>query len=235
MKVYIAEKRKISVGDKMAGRHGNKGIVARIVPEEDMPFLPDGSPVDIVLNPLGVPSRMNVGQILETHLGWCGRILGFKAKTPVFRGAEESEIGVLLRLAGLKWAGQSMRLPMPAPEPDAAGVEALVQDLKGAKMEGATLDGTGIEALLGQGRIEDDEGAGAAASEQFLAAAAKEILPRASGRSAKPSWRCRTRCWSAPKGSSRLGCRRRGSRSPNASRRATPRCSATSVSTRWPR
>ena len=82
VKVYIAEKRKISVGDKMAGRHGNKGIVARIVPEEDMPFLPDGTPVDIVLNPLGVPSRMNVGQILETHLGWCGRILGFKAKTP---------------------------------------------------------------------------------------------------------------------------------------------------------
>src|SRR5215210_7930967 len=81
VKVYIAEKRKISVGDKMAGRHGNKGIVARIVPEEDMPFLPDGSPVDIVLNPLGVPSRMNVGQILETHLGWAARILGFEAKT----------------------------------------------------------------------------------------------------------------------------------------------------------
>jgi DNA-directed RNA polymerase subunit beta len=147
VKVYIAEKRKISVGDKMAGRHGNKGIVARIVPEEDMPFLPDGSPVDIVLNPLGVPSRMNVGQILETHLGWCGRILGFKAKTPVFRGAEESEIGVLLRLAGLNWAAQSMRLSAAAPTPDAAGVEALVQDLKGAKLEGATLDGTGIEAL----------------------------------------------------------------------------------------
>ena len=79
----------------MAGRHGNKGIVARIVPEEDMPFLPDGTPVDIVLNPLGVPSRMNVGQILETHLGWAARILGFEAKTPVFRGADEAEIGVL--------------------------------------------------------------------------------------------------------------------------------------------
>ena len=73
VKVYLAEKRKISVGDKMAGRHGNKGIVARIVPEEDMPFLPDGTPVDIVLNPLGVPSRMNVGQILETHLGWAAK------------------------------------------------------------------------------------------------------------------------------------------------------------------
>ena len=90
VKVYLAEKRKISVGDKMAGRHGNKGIVARIVPEEDMPFLPDGTPVDIVLNPLGVPSRMNVGQILETHLGWAARILGFEAKTPVFRGADEA-------------------------------------------------------------------------------------------------------------------------------------------------
>jgi DNA-directed RNA polymerase subunit beta len=96
VKVYLGEKRKISVGDKMAGRHGNKGIVARIVPEEDMPFLPDGRPVDIVLNPLGVPSRMNVGQILETHLGWAATLLGFQAKTPVFRGATETEIGILL-------------------------------------------------------------------------------------------------------------------------------------------
>ena len=104
VKVYLAEKRKISVGDKMAGRHGNKGIVARIVPEEDMPFLPDGRPVDIVLNPLGVPSRMNVGQILETHLGWAAHILGFYAKTPVFQGANEREIGLLLKLAGLTWS-----------------------------------------------------------------------------------------------------------------------------------
>src|SRR5581483_1773445 len=109
VKVYIAEKRKISVGDKMARRHGNKGIIARIVPEEDMPFLPDGTPVDIVLNPLGVPSRMNVGQILETHLGWAAAILGFKAKTPVFQGADETEIGVLLRLAGLTWAAEALR------------------------------------------------------------------------------------------------------------------------------
>ncbi len=101
VKVYLAEKRKISVGDKMAGRHGNKGIVARIVPEEDMPFLPDGRPVDIVLNPLGVPSRMNVGQILETHLGWAARLLGFYAKTPVFQGANEREISLLLKLASL--------------------------------------------------------------------------------------------------------------------------------------
>jgi DNA-directed RNA polymerase subunit beta len=110
VKVYIAEKRKISVGDKMAGRHGNKGIIARIVSEEDMPFLPDGTPVEIVLNPLGVPSRMNVGQILETHLGWAARILGFEAKTPVFQGATEDEIGVLLRLAGLEWAQQALDL-----------------------------------------------------------------------------------------------------------------------------
>ena len=103
VKVYLAEKRKISVGDKMAGRHGNKGIVARIVPEEDMPFLPDGRPVDIVLNPLGVPSRMNVGQILETHLGWAAKLLGFYAKTPVFQGANEREIGLLLKLAGVTW------------------------------------------------------------------------------------------------------------------------------------
>ena len=110
VKVYCAEKRKISVGDKMAGRHGNKGIVARIVPEEDMPFLPDGTPVDIVLNPLGVPSRMNVGQILETHLGFCARLLGFEAKTPVFRGADEGEIGLLLRLAELGWTRHALEL-----------------------------------------------------------------------------------------------------------------------------
>jgi DNA-directed RNA polymerase subunit beta len=94
----------------MAGRHGNKGIVARVVPEEDMPFLPDGRPVDIVLNPLGVPSRMNVGQILETHLGWAAKILGFYAKTPVFQGANEREIGMLLKLAGVIWARETLSL-----------------------------------------------------------------------------------------------------------------------------
>jgi DNA-directed RNA polymerase subunit beta len=92
VKVYIATKRQLSVGDKMAGRHGNKGVIARIVPEEDMPFLEDGTPVDILLNPLGVPSRMNVGQILETHLGWAAAVLGFQAVTPVFDGASEKEI-----------------------------------------------------------------------------------------------------------------------------------------------
>ena len=92
MKVYIAMKRKLSVGDKMAGRHGNKGVIAVILPEEDMPFLPDGTPVEIVLNPLGVPSRMNVGQILETHLGWAGKVLGMRFSSPVFDGASEDEI-----------------------------------------------------------------------------------------------------------------------------------------------
>ncbi len=92
VKVFVAMKRKLSVGDKMAGRHGNKGVIARILPEEDMPYLPDGTPVEIVLNPLGVPSRMNVGQILETHLGWAARVLGLHFATPVFDGASEKEI-----------------------------------------------------------------------------------------------------------------------------------------------
>jgi len=130
VKVYLAEKRKISVGDKMAGRHGNKGIIARIVPEEDMPFLPDGTPVDIVLNPLGVPSRMNVGQLLETHLGWAARLLGFEAKTPVFQGANEAEIGVLLRLAGIKWARDAIRISRPAPALDPEVLRSVIADMK---------------------------------------------------------------------------------------------------------
>ena len=101
VKVYIASKRKLSVGDKMAGRHGNKGVVAKIVAEEDMPFLDDGTPVDIVLNPLGVPSRMNVGQVLETHLGWAAKLLGLKFATPVFDGIKEKEIRGYLKQAGL--------------------------------------------------------------------------------------------------------------------------------------
>ena len=101
VKVYIASKRKLSVGDKMAGRHGNKGVVAKIVAEEDMPFLEDGTPVDIVLNPLGVPSRMNVGQVLETHLGWAARLLGLKFATPVFDGIKEKDIRGYLKQAAL--------------------------------------------------------------------------------------------------------------------------------------
>ncbi len=106
VKIYIAQKRKIAVGDKMAGRHGNKGVVAKIVPEEDMPYLADGTPIDIVLNPLGVPSRMNVGQILETHLGWAAEKLKFYALSPVFNGASLSDIKEKLKEAGLPEDGQ---------------------------------------------------------------------------------------------------------------------------------
>jgi DNA-directed RNA polymerase subunit beta len=107
VKVYVAMKRKLSVGDKMAGRHGNKGVIARILPEEDMPYLPDGTPVEIVLNPLGVPSRMNVGQILETHLGWAAQALGLYFATPVFDGAMESEIKDMLSKANLPKTGKT--------------------------------------------------------------------------------------------------------------------------------
>jgi DNA-directed RNA polymerase subunit beta len=107
VKVYIASKRKLSVGDKMAGRHGNKGVVAKIVAEEDMPFVTDGTPVDIVLNPLGVPSRMNVGQVLETHLGWAARLLGMKFATPVFDGIKEKEIRGYLKQAALPDHGKT--------------------------------------------------------------------------------------------------------------------------------
>ncbi|HEV3116927.1 MAG TPA: DNA-directed RNA polymerase subunit beta, partial [Gemmataceae bacterium] len=107
VKVYVATKRQISVGDKMAGRHGNKGVISKVLPEEDMPHLADGTPVDILLNPLGVPSRMNVGQILETHLGWAAKKLGFKAITPVFDGASEEEIRSSLKEAGIPVSGKS--------------------------------------------------------------------------------------------------------------------------------
>jgi DNA-directed RNA polymerase subunit beta len=107
VKVYVAMKRKLQVGDKMAGRHGNKGVISRILREEDMPYMPDGTPVEIVLNPLGVPSRMNVGQILETHLGWAGMVLGLKFSTPVFDGAREPDIKELLRQAGLPESGKT--------------------------------------------------------------------------------------------------------------------------------
>ena len=107
VRVSIAQKRKISVGDKMAGRHGNKGVVSRILPQEDMPFLPDGTPLDIVLNPLGVPSRMNIGQVLEVHLGYAAQALGWKVATPIFNGANEKDIQDTLKLAGLSEDGKS--------------------------------------------------------------------------------------------------------------------------------
>ena len=108
IRCYIATKRKISVGDKMAGRHGNKGVISRILPEEDMPFMPDGTPVDIVLNPLGVPSRMNLGQVLEVHLGMAAKALGWKVATPVFDGASDEEIKEMFREAGLPEDGKTV-------------------------------------------------------------------------------------------------------------------------------
>jgi DNA-directed RNA polymerase subunit beta len=150
VKVYVAEKRKVSVGDKMAGRHGNKGIVARIVPEEDLPFLPDGTPVDIVLNPLGVPSRMNVGQILETTLGWACLQLGFEAKTPVFQGATENEIGALLKIGGAKWAHGALGIgSVEYPAFATAGIEAVIQAVHESG-GGAPATGDPDEQVLGR-------------------------------------------------------------------------------------
>jgi DNA-directed RNA polymerase subunit beta len=130
VKVFIAMKRKLSVGDKMAGRHGNKGVIARILTEEDMPYLPDGTPVDIVLNPLGVPSRMNVGQILETHLGWIAKVLGVRFATPVFDGATEREIKRLLGDAHAKL--DEIELPQIV---DASGKTVLYDGLTGEAFE----------------------------------------------------------------------------------------------------
>ena len=110
VRVYVAQKRKISVGDKMGGRHGNKGVISRILPEEDMPFLPDGTPLEIVLNPLGVPSRMNIVQILETHLGLAARMLGWHVATPVFDGANEDDIMDALEKAGFSRTGKTILL-----------------------------------------------------------------------------------------------------------------------------
>jgi DNA-directed RNA polymerase subunit beta len=156
VKVYLAEKRKISVGDKMAGRHGNKGIIARIVPEEDMPFLPDGRPVEIVLNPLGVPSRMNVGQILETHLGWVCSMLGFEAKTPVFQGATEDEVGVLMKLASARWAGLTLGVKETAfPEISASDARKIVQAIQKAELPRSG-DGRGDGKGHSMGRAIDD-------------------------------------------------------------------------------
>ena len=126
IRIYIAQKRKISVGDKMAGRHGNKGVISRILPEEDMPFLPDGTPVDVVLNPLGVPSRMNLGQVLEVHLGAAARMLGWKMATPVFDGATEEDIEAMLETAGLETNGKTIlydgRTGEPFDQPITVGV-----------------------------------------------------------------------------------------------------------------
>ncbi|MBV9242233.1 MAG: DNA-directed RNA polymerase subunit beta, partial [Acidobacteria bacterium] len=130
VKVFVAMKRKLSVGDKMAGRHGNKGVIARILPEEDMPYLPDGTPVEIVLNPLGVPSRMNVGQILETHLGWAARVLGLHFATPVFDGASEAEIKDYIKQAN----GEFDKRKLP-PSVGPSGKTRLYDGLTGEQFE----------------------------------------------------------------------------------------------------
>src|SRR3982750_1461038 len=181
VKVYLAEKRKISVGDKMAGRHGNKGIVARIVPEEDMPFLPDGKPVDIVLNPLGVPSRMNVGQILETHLGWAAKLLGFYAKTPVFQGANEREIGLLLKLAAVTWVRDALDLKIEGVKISDEEIRGIIADVsQGAKQHEERV------ALLGDATIDSLGARGVSAETRdvynrirdFVSAAARELAER---------------------------------------------------------
>jgi DNA-directed RNA polymerase subunit beta len=197
VKVYLAEKRKISVGDKMAGRHGNKGIIARIVPEEDMPFLPDGTPVEIVLNPLGVPSRMNVGQILETHLGWVCELLGFEAKTPVFQGATEDEVGALLKLGGVLWAHRA--LGVGSVEPPAFGhaeTLELVHAIQAARRGAAPVEvgngNGGDPGMLGLGRSLDDylgdapKGVTSKLKEfrDYLVAAAEEVASREDGATA---------------------------------------------------
>jgi DNA-directed RNA polymerase subunit beta len=180
VKVYMAEKRKVSVGDKMAGRHGNKGIVARIVPEEDMPFLPDGRPVDIVLNPLGVPSRMNVGQILETHLGWAARLLDFYAKTPVFQGANEREIGLLLKLAAITWVRDALDLRTPRVTISEAELRAVIADTRHRGPDAERVE------LLIDASIDDLARRGVSAETRdvynrirdFLTGAAKELVDR---------------------------------------------------------
>ena len=122
VRVFIAQKRKISVGDKMAGRHGNKGVVSRILPVEDMPFLPDGTPLQICLNPLGVPSRMNIGQVLEVHLGLAAKALGWYMATPVFDGAHEEDIQELLEKAGFSPDGKIQLYDGRTGEPDRKSV-----------------------------------------------------------------------------------------------------------------
>ena len=180
VKVYMAEKRKVSVGDKMAGRHGNKGIVARIVPEEDMPFLPDGRPVDIVLNPLGVPSRMNVGQILETHLGWAARLLGFYAKTPVFQGANEREIGLLLKLAAVAWVRDALELKVEGVTISDDEIRGIVADVKAGAHYGervelladATIDALGARGVSPETRDVYNR------IREFISTAARELASR---------------------------------------------------------
>jgi DNA-directed RNA polymerase subunit beta len=139
VKIYVATKRELSVGDKIAGRHGNKGVIAKIMPEEDMPFTDDGRPLDILLNPLGVPSRMNVGQILETHLGWVAKVLGFDAVTPVFDGASEKQISELIDEANqmLRKRKKQQDENKEAPDADELFVD-IPKDMKAQLYDGRT-------------------------------------------------------------------------------------------------
>src|ERR1700737_1785972 len=172
VKVYMAEKGKVSVGDK--------GIVSPIVPEEDMPFLPDGRPVDIVLNPLGVPSRMNVGQILETHLGWAARLLGFYAKTPVFQGANEREIGLLLKLAAVAWVRDALDLKVEGVKISDDEIRGIVADVKAGAHYGervelladATIDALGARGVSAETRDVYNR------IREFISAAARELASR---------------------------------------------------------
>ena len=148
VKIYVGCKRKLQVGDKMAGRHGNKGIVSRIVPVEDMPFLEDGTPVDIVLNPLGVPSRMNVGQVLETHLGWAAKMLGIKTATPVFDGVQEEDIVKLMTEANEKFAEENGKNYHWGFRPDGNG--GYVYDGKTDVYDGRTGDRFDQRVMVGQ-------------------------------------------------------------------------------------
>jgi DNA-directed RNA polymerase subunit beta len=150
VKVYVAEKRKISVGDKMAGRHGNKGIIARIVPEEDMPFLPDGSPVDIVLNPLGVPSRMNVGQVLEVHLGWAGKGIGQRLGDMLQQQAKVAELRQFLDQLYNKSGGKTERLDHLG---DSDIVEMAENLAKGVPFATPVFDGASEEEIRGMLRL----------------------------------------------------------------------------------
>src|SRR5207249_2287669 len=180
VKVFVAVKRKLQPGDKMAGRHGNKGVISRITPLEDMPHLEDGTPVDLVLNPLGVPSRMNVGQILETHLGWAARLLGFYAKTPVFQGANEREIGLLLKLAAVTWVRDALDLKAEGIRITDDEIRGIIADVKGGGghedrvklLADATIDSLGARGVSAETRDVYNR------IREFVSAAARELAVR---------------------------------------------------------
>ncbi|BAF58493.1 DNA-directed RNA polymerase, beta subunit/140 kD subunit [Pelotomaculum thermopropionicum SI] len=192
VRVYIAQKRKISEGDKMAGRHGNKGVIARILPEEDMPFLPDGTPIEIVLNPLGVPSRMNIGQVLEAHLGWAAKVLGYYVSTPVFNGASEESIFEALKEAAFKESGlrsfmekaglneEELIGAVETAEKRAGSREALIKEVEGAESSGETIMAAIERTGLTAGMVNRLEEAGMTKKE--ILGAMKKLLFARSGK-----------------------------------------------------